>query len=235
MTEETDYCEALVREADKDRFLATLFAPQAQRPDLHALYAFDLETAAVAHRVRDPVAGEIRLQWWHDALSSNDGATGNPVADAMHQVLRRHDIAPSILLDLIDARRRALYPDEKASEAEFELSASETEGAIVRMAAQVLGGSRGEVLRLAAHHAGVVVAAGQVDPERAAFDIPAFDIGAMTRRHRDAVRALIPNLPDKVLPAFLPLALAVEGRMALPQWRKQWILWRASKNLARWV
>jgi phytoene synthase len=213
MTEETDYCATLVREADQ------------------ALYAFDLETAAVAHRVRDPVAGEIRLQWWHDALSSDDGATtGHPVADAMQQVLRRHGIAPDSVLDLVDARRRALYPGDNASEAEFELSASETAGAIVRVAAQVLGGPPGEALRLAAHHAGVVTAAGQMDPERAAFDL-----AAMTRRHRDAVRALVPNLPDAALPAFLPLALAVEDRTALPQWRKQWILWRASKNLARWI
>jgi hypothetical protein len=57
----------------------------------------------------------------------------------------------------------------------------------------------------------------------------------LTLRHRDAVRALIPNLPDTVLPAFLPLVLAVEDRAALPQWRKQWILWRASKSLARWI
>jgi phytoene/squalene synthetase len=55
------------------------------------------------------------------------------------------------------------------------------------------------------------------------------------RRHRDAVRALIPELPAAVLPAFLPLALAVDGRSSLPQWRKQWILWRASTNLARWI
>jgi len=231
MIDETaDYCETLVREADKDRFLATLFAPAAARADLLALYAFDLETAAVAHRVRDPVAGEVRLQWWYDALSANDGATGHPVADAMHDVVCRHEIALNDVLDLIDARRRALYPGGAVSEAEFELSASETAGAIVRTAAHILNGVPDEVTRLAAHHAAVLVAAGLIAPGRAAFDE-----AAMVQRHRDAVRALIANLPEPVLPAFLPLVLAVEGRMTLPQWRKQWVLWRASKNLARWV
>jgi phytoene synthase len=231
MTEQTDYCETLVRDADKDRFLATLFAPAERRADLHVLYAVDLETAAVAHRVRDPVAGEIRLQWWHDALSSDGGSAGHPVADAMMQFLRRHGIANSAVLDLIDARRRALYPDKERAEAEFEMSASENAGAIVRLAAHVLrGGVPDEATRLAAHHAGVVATAGRIAP-----DAPAFDVEAMARRHRDAVRALIPNLPDAVLPAFLPLVLAVEGRSSLPQWRKQWILWRASNNLARWV
>jgi phytoene/squalene synthetase len=230
MTEQTDYCEALVRDADRDRFLATLFAPAAQRADLLTLYAFDIETTAVAHRVRDPVAGEIRLQWWHDALSSTDASTGQPVADAMLHVLHRHDMARTDVLDLIDARRRALYPDRGSSEAEFELSASETEGALIRLAAHVLCGPPAEAVRLAAHHAGVVITAGQIDPEGVVFDV-----SAMTQRHRAAVRALIPDLPDAVLPAFLPLALAVKNRGALPAWRKQWILWRASKNLVRWV
>jgi phytoene synthase len=231
MTEQTDYCEALVRDADKDRFLATLFAPEAKRSDLHVLYAFDLEIRSVAHRVRDPVAGEIRLQWWHDALSfGGDAATGHPVADAMLRVMQRHDLARSTVLDLVDARRRALYAENDGGEAEFELLASETEGAIVRLAAQVLGGPPREAVPLAAHHAGVVMAAGDVATGPAPFDVP-----EMVRRHRDAARALIANLPDAVLPAFLPLVLAVENRAALPQWRKQWILWRAAKNLARWI
>ena len=230
MTEDTDYCEGLVRDADKDRFLATLFAPAAQRADLLTLYAFDLETAAVAHRVRDPVAGEIRLQWWHDMMSSPGGATGHPVVDAMADLLRRHDIDRTVALELIDARRRALYPADGTSEAEFELSASESVGVVFRIAAQVLGGPPGEVTKLVAHHAGVVVAANQAAPDRIASDL-----SAISQRHRDAVRTLIPKLPDAVQPALLPLTLAVDGRGSLPQWRKQWILWRASKSLARWV
>ncbi|MGD9923923.1 MAG: phytoene/squalene synthase family protein [Pseudorhodoplanes sp.] len=231
MMAETDYCEALVRETDKDRYLATLFAPAARRPDLFALYAFDLETASVAHRVRDPVAGEVRLQWWHDAISSEqEGPIGHPVADAVTRLLRDHGIANSVALELIDARRRGLYPDKCVGEAEFELSASETSGAIFGVAAHVLAGPPGEPTRLAAHHAGVATAAAQIAP-----DALAVDVAALTRRHRDAVRSLIPNLPAPVLPAFLPLTLAVDGRSSLPQWRRQWVLWRASKNLAGWV
>lgn len=230
MTEASDYCEALVRDADKDRFLATLFAPESHRPDLLTLYAFDLETAAVAHRVRDPVAGEIRLQWWHDMVSSDGGTTGHPVVDATMQVLRRHDIDRSVALDLIDARRRALYPNESSTEAEFELWASEDAGAIFRLAAHVLGGPPGDVTRLAAYHAGVAATAAQTAP-----DAVEFDVAAMSRRHRDAVGALIPKQPGAVLPALLPLTLAVEGRASLPQWRKQWMLWRASKSLAGWI
>ncbi len=230
MTDESDYCESLVRESDKGRFLATLFAPASRRSDLLTLYAFDLETGAVAHRVRDPIAGEIRLQWWHDMLSREGSAAGHPVVDALSALLHRHDIDRGIVLDLIDARRRALYADEQIGEAEFELAASENAGAVVRLAAQVLAGPPDDRTRLAAHHAGVAATAAQLAPDAAGFDAE-----AMSERHRDAVRALIPTLPGAVLPALLPLTLAVDDRMSLPQWRKQWILWRASKRLARWV
>jgi hypothetical protein len=98
------------------------------------------------------------------------------------------------------------------------------------MAAGVLASPPGEVTRLAAHHAGVAAAASQLSSGDAAFEPE-----AVASRHRVAARELIAQLPDAVLPAFLPLALAVGGRTSLPQWRKQWILWRASKNLARWV
>lgn len=230
MTDDLDYCEALVRDADKDRFLATLFAPPHQRPDLFSLYAFDLETAAVAHRVRDPAAGEVRLQWWHDALCADASAAGNPVADAMARLLRRTGIPRSLALDLIDARRRALYPERDRSEAEFELFASETAGAVFSIAAQVLGGPPSEATRLAAHHAGVAAVAAQIVPNAVTFDVV-----TLSRRHREAARALMSQLPDAVLPAFLPLVLAVDDRIRLSQWRKQLILWRASKNLAWWI
>lgn len=230
MTEQTDYCEALVRDADKDRFLATLFAPAASRPDLFALYAFDLETAAVAHRVRDPVAGEIRLQWWHDALRAEGHAPGHPVADSLAALLRRHGMDTAWALGLIDARRQDLYTDGDRTEAEFELFASQSAGAIFRMVAGVLGHAADESVRLAAHHAGVAAAASRLSSGEVAFDRV-----AVANRHRDAARDLIAQLPDTVLPAFLPLTLAVDDRASLPQWRKQWILWRASKSLARWL
>jgi phytoene synthase len=156
MTADASYCESLVRDTDKDRFLATLFAPAPCRSDLYVLYAFDLETAGVAQRVRDPAAGEIRLQWWHDALAGISESPGNPVADAMLETTARYGIDTLLALSLIDVRRQALYDNASQTDAEFELFASQTEGAIYLMAAQVMGGTPSEATKLAAHHAGVV-------------------------------------------------------------------------------
>jgi phytoene synthase len=67
------YCETLVRAGDKDRFLATLFAPAEHRAAIFALYAFNLEIARVREVARGPLAGEIRLQWWSDVLGGEGG------------------------------------------------------------------------------------------------------------------------------------------------------------------
>ncbi len=46
------HCAELVRTADRDRFIATLFAPAAQRGALHALYAFNIEIARIREEYR---------------------------------------------------------------------------------------------------------------------------------------------------------------------------------------
>src|SRR4029078_2483164 len=68
MPDAFDHCQDLVRSGDKNRFLATLFAPQKYRRALFALYAFTREVARPRERAREPMPGEIRLQWWRDLL-----------------------------------------------------------------------------------------------------------------------------------------------------------------------
>ena len=79
------YCAELVRTADRDRFLASLFAPAEHRAALHALYAFNVEVARVREVAREPLPGEIRLQWWSDVLNGERAgeASANPVASAL--------------------------------------------------------------------------------------------------------------------------------------------------------
>ena len=59
------HCETLVRAADKDRFLATLFAPAEHRGALYALYAFNVEVARVREAIREP---------WRARSGCNGGA-----------------------------------------------------------------------------------------------------------------------------------------------------------------
>src|SRR5213082_2715317 len=107
------HCEALVRAVDKDRFLASLFAPADKRGPLFALYAFDLEIAGIRERAREPMPGEIRLQWWRDVLSGERGgeAKAHPVAAALTATIARFALPAQRLIDLTEAHAFDLYDD----------------------------------------------------------------------------------------------------------------------------
>ena len=51
------HCGALVRAADKDRFLSALFAPAEHRGALLALYAFNIEIARIREVAREALPG----------------------------------------------------------------------------------------------------------------------------------------------------------------------------------
>jgi 15-cis-phytoene synthase len=152
------HCQALVRAADKDRYLATLFAPAEHRGALFALYAFNLEVARVREVVRDPLAGEIRLQWWSDVLQGVDrGEVGaHPVAAALRAAIARYRLPVERLAALIAARRFDLYDEPMATLPELESYALGASANLIALAANILDGGRvpDELIR----HAGLAQA-----------------------------------------------------------------------------
>ncbi len=107
------HCQALVRASDRDRFVATLFAPSDRRPYLFALYAFNLEISRISEVAHEPLPGEIRLQWWRDALTGagEGGASGHPVVSALLGTIESCQLPVEPLLDLIEARGFDLYQE----------------------------------------------------------------------------------------------------------------------------
>jgi 15-cis-phytoene synthase len=138
-----EHCAALVREADRDRYLATLFAPAEHRGALFSLYAFSVEIARVRDLAREPMPGEIRLQWWREALSGERAgeAAAHPVAAALHATLARYGFVTAPLLELIDERRFDLYNEPMATIGALELYAIRTQSPIFAMAAGILKAS----------------------------------------------------------------------------------------------
>jgi phytoene synthase len=136
-----EHCAALVREADRDRYLATLFAPSEQRDALFSLYAFNVEIARVRVLAREPMPGEIRLQWWREALSGQrEGeAAAHPVAAAVQETLARHGFVAAPLLELIDAHSFDLYDEPMPTMGDLELYAIRTQSPLFAMAAGILG------------------------------------------------------------------------------------------------
>jgi 15-cis-phytoene synthase len=146
------YCADLVRTSDRDRYIATLFAPAERRDALYALYAFNAEIARVRDVAREPLPGEIRLQWWVDVLNGErDGeASANPVAAALLDIIQRHKLETMLLTTLIDARRFDLYDEPMEELGKLEVYAHETSSALITLAAQILTGSKLEIAAKAA-------------------------------------------------------------------------------------
>ncbi len=134
------HCEALVRERDRERFLSALFAPADKRPHLFALYAFDLEVAQVPDAVREPMAGEIRFQWWREVLSGERAgeAAANPVAAALLAAIKEHALPAAPLIEIIDARQFDLLGEPMASREALDAYLDATTGSPIGCAARIL-------------------------------------------------------------------------------------------------
>lgn len=267
------HCEQLVREADKDRFLATLFAPADKRGALFALYAFNLEVARVREMVRETLAGEIRLQWWRDAIESGaNEASANPVAAALRDTIERFQLPLAPLLDLIEARSFDLYDDPIPTSAALEGYAIKTSSALIGMAAAILDPSSVEMTS-AVRDAGIAYAitglsrAFPIHASRGQLYVPLdvlerhdahledvvggrdtpqlraalADMRRQARAHYAAFAAA--KISAAQAAAFLPVSLvplyldrldrAADTPFALieiPQWRRQWALWRAARK-----
>jgi len=139
-----------------DRYLAALLAPAAARGDLAAVAAFSGELVRVRDTVTNPMIGEIRLQWWRDALQqvARGDVIGHPVADALGATIRRHSLPLALLEDVIDARSRDIARQPPADDAELATYLFQSEGALFEAALIILGVPTGSRAREAARPAG---------------------------------------------------------------------------------
>jgi phytoene synthase len=160
MADSFDHSEALVRAGDKNRFLATLFAPQKYRRALYALYAFNLEVARTREMAREPMPGEIRLQWWRDMLggAGRGDVDSHPVAAALRDTVVRYRLPPKMLSDLIDARTFDLYDEPVATVSYLEGYATRTSSALIELAGRILCDGRAPNAGDLPHHAGIAYA-----------------------------------------------------------------------------
>jgi phytoene synthase len=154
------HCEQLVRAADKDRFLSALFAPAEHRGALFALYAFNVEVSRVREAAREPLAGEIRLQWWRDVLGGEGRGevAANPVAAALLASMARYRLPPERLEALVEARRFDLYDEPMASLAALDAYGDNLSSNHLALAARVLDAGAGGEIDALAHHAGLAYA-----------------------------------------------------------------------------
>jgi len=150
------YCGEQVRQVDHDRFLTCLFAPAEVREDLFALYAFNHEIAKVPEIVTEPMAGQIRIQWWREGL--DDIYAGTPrrheVAEALAGAVKRHGLTRRAFDRLLDARESDLDDEPPATLDQLTDYAGETSATLVQLALEVVG-ARDDASMRAGHHVGV--------------------------------------------------------------------------------
>jgi phytoene synthase len=228
------HCAALVRRADRDRYLATLFAPPEHRNALFALYAFNCEIARVREAAREPMPGEIRLQWWREALAGTreSEATAHPVAAALRDTLARYRLSPEPLAALIDARAFDLYDEPMASFDELTDYGTRTEGAVFGLACAILGAGGQMAGPLVMNAASASIIAGVLDSlarrqlflpadllrehgigremivaEEASGQLSAALAQLRTRARGHLELAAAQPVPAQIVPALLPAAL----------------------------
>lgn len=214
------HCEALLRERDRDLWLASLFAPQSARPHIHAVYAYALECAEVRAKVSQPMLGEMRLRWWTDALTSEtpEGARAHPVADALLDTVARFSLPVGELTELADAHVADLYDDQMPDVATLQRYCGATVGGPIRWAGLILGASD----MTAFEDAGLALGITRVLRGPAGAHIPAdlleehgADIHVNTAPLRSALRELRDMAESRYESARRAARALVKGREAL--------------------
>lgn len=154
------HCAELLRQHDHDRWLADLFLPQSHRRHAHALHAFSYEVARVRESARETLPGEVRLQWWIDAIEgeARGNVEGHPVASALIDTIHRFSLHRSGFVALIEARRFDLYDDAMPTLADLEGYAGETASVLFQELVLILDAKVGSSAAEASGHAGVAYA-----------------------------------------------------------------------------
>jgi phytoene synthase len=205
-------CAAAVRKHDPDRYFSALFAPADKRPLLFALYAFNHELAHVGESVREPMIGEIRLQWWRETLES--ARAGNPrphdVARAMAATFAATALPQELFDAMIDARSFDLmsgtFDDDTKRDAYFDA----TSGNLMRLAARILGA--GDRFDEHAREAGIAyglagLLRNQAHRKARSFLAAGSEAGAARDAQSHLARAKRLPKPGRAIAAFLPASL----------------------------
>ncbi|MBM3504117.1 MAG: hypothetical protein FJX65_09605 [Alphaproteobacteria bacterium] len=140
-------CLQQLRTDDYDRYLCTVLAPPSQRAGLAALYALNLDVAKIREQVHEPMLGQIRLQWWREAV--DELKAGRPRSQPALRVLAQTGAAATldigVLQKLLDAREQDFRPEALATLSDLVTYAADTGGALQRLALGLLGESEPEV------------------------------------------------------------------------------------------
>jgi phytoene synthase len=141
---------AVARAFEPDRYVAATLAPSQQRDALIAVAAFAADLRRITATVTEPMMGEIRLQWWRDAIAGFESgqSTGHPIADALASATRSHRLPSADLQAMTEARAFDLYTDPMPDDAALDGYVSKTEAVPFALALRIQHASAHDAIPL---------------------------------------------------------------------------------------
>lgn len=151
------HCLELLKSGAPDYYFADLLLPEQHRAAIVALHAFHVEVTNICLAGGEPMAGQVRLQWWSEVIQGSraDEASGHPVARAFLQVIAAHSLPLSSFEAKLEAHIFDLYNDPMGSRTDFEAYCGETRSCLFQWAALVSGLETQRALADASGHSGV--------------------------------------------------------------------------------
>jgi NADH dehydrogenase [ubiquinone] 1 alpha subcomplex assembly factor 6 len=136
------------RDRDWERFICALFAPAERRQAVFAILAFNAELARTRSVVTEPILGQMRLQWWRDALDrvfddAGNVPAGNPLLAGITDAIHQYHLPRPVIEAMIDARSNDLE-DAPHEDLEALLAyAGATSGGVTELTLHALGAYEG--------------------------------------------------------------------------------------------
>ena len=127
---------------DPEFGLALRYASPGALPALFALFALDSALAGILRTTREPLVGQMRLTWWHEALTRLDSAAppAEPVLQALARDVVPRGISGARLAGMIDGWEE-LLDAEALDDAAMGRHADARGGALFAMAGEIVGAS----------------------------------------------------------------------------------------------
>ena len=143
MANALSYIASETRRNDRDRFLCSLFAPEETREGLFAVLAFNIEVAKTREMVREGLLGEIRLQWWRDAIrliygNSSGESFDHAVVAELAVVIEKFKLSRELFDQLIDTRSRDMIEEPLEDEAELRRYTFGTSATLCKLLMKIL-------------------------------------------------------------------------------------------------
>jgi phytoene synthase len=135
---------------DPETDLSLHYASRAVLSGISTLFALDATLAQVLRTTREPLVGQMRLTWWHEALTRLDTAPppGEPVLQGLARDVLPHGVPGARLARMIDGWEELLEPGTLDHEAILRHATARGE-ILFEAAAIVLGASEKDPIALA--------------------------------------------------------------------------------------